>query len=153
MIIFRGEPSGECKDLVRKYNKKNSGFFLLAVEIGIFLLLGIPAAIEIGWETLLILVPMFVGGWFLATLFDNGLGNLPCEVCIDHESINVRDTHKNEMYVLFENVGSIVDMGTYYKIIGINGKVMPMYSCQKDLIVEGTLEEFEKIFEGKIVKE
>jgi len=152
MIIFRGEPSGECRNLIRSYNKKSIGIFVGIVMVGFLLFLGIPAVIEIGWGILLVLLPILAGGWFFTVNFDKRLNSTPCEVCIDHESINVRYANKNEMYILLEKVGSVVDMGTYYRILDTDGKTMPLYSCQKDLLVEGTLENFEKIFEGKIIK-
>ncbi len=47
-------------------------------------------------------------------------------------------------------VKKLVDYGKYYYILygGVNRAII----CQKDLLVEGTLEEFENIFAGKIVR-
>ena len=152
MIIFRGEPSGECRNLIRSYNKKSIGIFVGIAMVGFFLFLGIPAVIEIGWEILLLLLPILAGVWLFTVNFDKGLNSTPCEVCIDHESINVRYANKNEMYILIEKVGRVVDMGTYYKILDTNGKAMPLYSCQKNLLTEGTIEDFEKSLKGKLLE-
>lgn len=47
-------------------------------------------------------------------------------------------------------VKKLVDYGKYYYILygGVNRAII----CQKDLLVEGTIEEFENIFAGKIVR-
>lgn len=46
----------------------------------------------------------------------------------------------------------VQDFGEFYEIIFPFGKVSEKYICQKSLLVKGTLEEFEALFEGKIVR-
>lgn len=49
-------------------------------------------------------------------------------------------------------VKRVVDVGDcYYIIFGLSG-INHFWICQKDLIVKGTLDEFEKIFEKRIVR-
>jgi hypothetical protein len=51
---------------------------------------------------------------------------------------------------------SDIILGTEYTItpytININKDEKCKFICQKDLLTEGTLEEFESLFEGKIIK-
>lgn len=54
----------------------------------------------------------------------------------------VRDTTK---------IKKVLDYGTWWYIAEKNDFAFPII-CQKDLLVEGTLEDFEKLFAGKIVK-
>ena len=51
-----------------------------------------------------------------------------------------------------EDVKKVIDYGTFYVINFYFGGV---YSgiCQKDLLIEGGLEEFEKLFEDKLVRQ
>ena len=45
----------------------------------------------------------------------------------------------------------VVDMGDWYKIYFYFPHKSNIFLCQKDLIVQGTIEEFENIMYGKIV--
>ncbi len=51
-----------------------------------------------------------------------------------------------------EDVKEIVDYGEFYHIAFYFTKGIGNAFCQKDLIVKGSIEEFEKCFEGKIIK-
>lgn len=56
------------------------------------------------------------------------------------------DDYRAEVYEI-ENVESVVDYGSYYVIKN------PRYIfCQKDLLTQGTLEDFEKLFADKLVR-
>ena len=43
------------------------------------------------------------------------------------------------------------DFGEFYEIVFRFGKISDKFICQKNLLSKGTLEEFEKLFSGKIV--
>ncbi|MBQ5725745.1 MAG: hypothetical protein IIV80_06300, partial [Clostridia bacterium] len=51
-----------------------------------------------------------------------------------------------------DDVTMIVDMGEWYHISF--GKMLGSgrFVCQKDLLVQGTIEDFEKLFEGKLIR-
>ena len=49
-------------------------------------------------------------------------------------------------------VKKVVDFGEWYKIFFIFPYKSQRFVCQKDLLVQGTIEEFEAVFEGKIVR-
>ncbi len=49
------------------------------------------------------------------------------------------------------DVKEVRDYGEFYSILFPQGKSV-MFVCQKDLLTQGTLEEFEALFEGKIVR-
>ena len=51
-----------------------------------------------------------------------------------------------------DDVKKVIDMGRFYDIIFYFPNQWANCICQKDLIVEGTIEEFEKLFEDKIVR-
>ena len=53
---------------------------------------------------------------------------------------------------LIDDVRSVTDYPEFYDLSFRMGNVSDKFVCQKDLLVEGTLEEFEKLFEGKIIR-
>ena len=50
------------------------------------------------------------------------------------------------------DVKKVIDKGNFYIILFYFPHKDVNFICQKDLIVEGTIEEFEELFEGKIVR-
>lgn len=48
------------------------------------------------------------------------------------------------------NVKVVCDYGTFYDVVFT--KAISNFVCQKDLLTKGTLEEFEALFDGKIIK-
>lgn len=58
------------------------------------------------------------------------------------------DGEKNNTVGRVSKVAKVIDMGGWYHIIFHYGQ--SYFICQKNLIVKGTIKEFEKLFEGKI---
>ena len=56
------------------------------------------------------------------------------------------------LYTLEFNLYSAFSQTKYYKIFFIFPYKSQRFVCQKDLLVQGTIEEFEAVFEGKIVR-
>ena len=59
---------------------------------------------------------------------------------------------KHEEFHLISEVELVIDFGYFYHIKFSFGNGRYMFICQKNLLVKGTLEEFEAIFEGKIIR-
>ena len=51
-----------------------------------------------------------------------------------------------------DDVYKVIDYGEFYKLCFPYGKISYKFICQKDLLTKGSLEEFEELFAGKIVK-
>ena len=51
-----------------------------------------------------------------------------------------------------QDIKEIRDMGNFYAIIFYFPNMDRRFICQKDLLVEGTIEEFEELFKDKIVR-
>jgi len=49
-------------------------------------------------------------------------------------------------------VKKVYDYGEFYFISFYFGKISCYFICQKSLLTQGTIEDFEKLFDGKIVK-
>jgi len=93
-----------------------------------------------------------VGALPLAFIFIKSfsIGDYPVKIVIDEEALRSY-TPKNEYEVSIIYVEKVVDAGDYWYFVFEGGKMPVGYICQKNLLTEGTLEDFEKIFEGKIV--
>ena len=75
-----------------------------------------------------------------------------CKVFTDEEYIVARLGNGEEHTRLIDEVKLVNDFEEFYEIIFPFGKKSTNFICQKKLLVKGTLAEFEKLFEGKIVK-
>ena len=49
-------------------------------------------------------------------------------------------------------VKQVIDHGEFYELTFMFGRMSHTFICQKDLLVEGTLKDFEALFKGKLVK-
>ena len=53
---------------------------------------------------------------------------------------------------LLSDVKQVRDFGAFYDVVFPFGKYSEKFVCQKDLLTIGTIEDFEKLFEGRIVR-
>ena len=53
---------------------------------------------------------------------------------------------------LLSDVKQVRDFGEFYEIVFPFGKISEKFICQKDLLTIGTIDDFEKLFDGKIVR-
>lgn len=51
-----------------------------------------------------------------------------------------------------DKVKKVIDVGEWYYVVFKGGSKLSAFVCQKDLLKQGTLEEFEALFEGKITR-
>ncbi|MDE7405873.1 MAG: hypothetical protein K2M89_03245 [Clostridiales bacterium] len=52
----------------------------------------------------------------------------------------------------YDDVKKVIDCGEWYHMVFYMGQKNYDYICQKDLITEGTIEEFEEYFKDKLVR-
>ena len=71
------------------------------------------------------------------------------DVFYDGEFLVSKDYKGNETFRLASEATCVKDYGEFYQVFY---GIMRFPVCQKDLLVSGTLEEFEALFEGKIVR-
>ncbi len=64
----------------------------------------------------------------------------------------VREFDGYEFAKHIDDVKEVGDYGEFYYIVFSRPNAEPSVLCQKDLIVKGSIEEFEKFFDGKIIK-
>lgn len=163
MFIFRFEFQGYIKDYLIKKQKRGS--FLAALITA--LLFFVPAVI-VGaiWYNNFIAVMISIGLTAFSLLFliyfsrwDSPLNgfykSVPEKIIIDSKQ-SIMETSGITEYcyksVNFDEIKEILDLEKFYefKFYGHAGSMF--FICQKDLIIEGTIEEFEKQFESKIIR-
>ncbi len=151
MIEFRGELSKSSKEYLIKKESKNC----IIVIIGslLFCIPFIVLSIINNWIFAIGVIPfVFISiaslipprGKILKLLF-------PIRVSINDDIIIC----KGENFEVANNIASIKKIiagGDWYHIIFKFPHKSFRFLCQKDLITEGTIEEFEETFKNKIVK-
>lgn len=153
MIEFKGNISRACmKYWIRDWKK---GMVIAAIIA--FVVISIPLTVffilDSGLLGLLWLLP---GGFMIALTFCSPTKkdiakSIPTQIYIVDDII----TCKGAGFVaeqMLHNVQRVVDFGAGYHIIFQIGERDHRFLCDKSLLTQGTLEEFEALFKGKIVK-
>ena len=76
---------------------------------------------------------------------------IPKRIYTDEDSI-VCVSEKYTEHRLLSDVKQVRDYGEFYEIIFPFGKISSNFICQKNLLTIGTVDEFEKLFDGKILR-
>ncbi len=159
MIRFEGDISPECKKFIRKGEVKTTlygGAFAFVVIAYPFIALFSKWMNSIVTPLLIYIVGVaaFVLMAFVApTKKDiDTLSPTKISICLEDGYIEAtcqRFTLDRDL----SDVKSVVDHGGWYSF-KFSGRGAPSHRfiCQKNLIVEGTIEEFEKIFAEKMIK-
>ncbi len=154
MIEFAGYLSGEAE---KHFWKKNKAFgmkiFLAAMIIALpivlywtfqlqhYIVLGIYGIALVAAVPLMLLNPQSKKDKKALT---------PNRIFTDGESITcVTEKFTETKYIGDEKL--VCDYGEFYELVFPFGKVSHNFICQKILLTSGTLEDFEKLFEDKIV--
>lgn len=75
----------------------------------------------------------------------------PKKIYINDDTIVcIADTYTESQFI--EDVKEVYDYGEFYVLEFPFGKYSEKYVCQKNLLIKGTFEEFEALFEGKIIR-
>lgn len=152
MIEFKGYISGKSE----KHFKKNNLLFGLNVVI-ISLLIFLPIVIIaifkthnfniFGYYCLLCAVAIFAV--VVPRPKKEQKSQLPKRIFIEDDCIIcVADVYTESKFI--DDVKKVIDYGEFYDIRFPLGNFSEKFICQKSLLVKGTLEDFEVLFEGKI---
>ena len=154
MIEFCGILSDECKICTAKRIAKNNGILFLIASIGISAISIAVGIIKDTWIYSLILTAICTVITTIAFIPSKKSlrYKISTQLIIDNDTVSRSVVGGNEALVTkpIGKVKTILDYGDWYYIIFKFGDMSNSWVCQKDLIVKGTIEEFEKIFEGKI---
>lgn len=152
MIIFSGEINNNNKKFIKKQQLK-----VAIILASLMIFFGcVPIGIIIGILLQLNLVE-YVLFFVLSTAFiiiinylDKSITDYPNEIIITEENITAK-TKKCEMKAPINKVTEILDTGDSFIFKFHFPRLNAHFVCQKDLLKEGDLEAFERMFEGKII--
>lgn len=154
MIEFKGYISGTAEN---HFHKKGRIMGRNIMLVAVILILPMVFAIEIQalrWVFLMTcltfaaLIPLIVR---IPNSKKSQKALLPKQIFIEDEYI-VCVADKYEEYKRIDDVIEVRDFGEFYELVFPFGKVSEKFICQKNLLVQGSLEEFEALFDGKIIR-
>lgn len=153
MIKFSGEMSEISKKLIVRANRL-SATTAGAIVAGLLLIPVVIVAFTWHLIVLLFLIPLILTV-ALAGIPPKDLNRIvPCEVMTEEfdDGVYLVAALTNGEYTKkrISSVKKVVDRGESYQIYFTS--IPSGFLCQKDLLVEGTLEEFEQLFDGKIIR-
>lgn len=159
MIEFYGMLSKECLiKSFKRYNKKNAlmvFIILFPVVLITNILLGVFKSKDFYYILILSIISLIAN---LALLFippKSFIFSLPRKITISQNMINAEITVLNGKWPKkvkpLSSVKKVIDEGEWYDIVFKYDNSW-YWVIQKDLITKGTIEEFEKLFEGKIIR-
>ena len=152
MIEFKGELSKTCKEFVVKNEANCARRAAIIVCIPL-------AAFDIWWSVpnhfiYLIALPALVMAVFLAGIKSNEKGYgliMTKRVMIGNNYLECEGDQFHDIKSI-DRVKSVIDYGEWYKIEFRLPGNSQRFICQKDLITQGTIEDFENLFADKIIR-
>lgn len=151
MIKFQGEISQECK---KWFIKRECKAYLLITCLlaALYAIANIIIALLWGLIALLyLIIPVVAIIGFIFPFKKYIIKRVPLVVSIEDEFVECENEQEYANNKL-DDVKKVVDLGDWYIVKFYFPINLRWFICQKDLIVEGTIEEFEQLFEGKIVR-
>lgn len=153
MILFEGDLSEQCVAWLTKGMKRS------AVTAGVvsIAVISIPIVLMGIFLNKLIFLFLVLSG-ILIVLFAialpkdaerNVMNNIPIRVEIEATGLAI-ETQTAFVSRSMEDVKQVLDFGEWYQITFYFGYRNSFFICQKDLIKEGTIEEFEAMFADKM---
>lgn len=164
MIEFNGTVSEEARlDRMKRINK------IVIIPLAVLMLFCIAAivwiSLEKAFELFAIFVPLAVIDIIIIIMMYVPFVNtklwyseylaLPITITINNGKI-INSFFEESRLVsgskFISRVKRVIDAGEWYYIIFKFGDIGNSWICQKNLLTQGTIEDFEKLFEGKIVR-
>ena len=154
MVEFFGEYSDDCKlDGAKK--EKRSGLILWSISTLVFAIPTITVGIIYNRLILAFVVLAMIGFPIIIFLVFPPKNILKYNNANRITLDNMAATRTGSVFTTtkpLKKVKKVIDCGKWYYIIFKFGDITNAWVCQKDLIVKGTIEDFERLFEGKIVR-
>lgn len=159
LIEFNGELSEQCRlDGAKRRNRNTLFIFLIALAMfGVIptIVLGILKQTEFYYflgMTILLAVLTVLNTIPLPGIKKRVL-KFKADIRIRIENgVIINSNFYNQKTKPISKVKKVIDAGEWYYLIFKFGDISNSWVCQKDLITQGTIEEFEKLFENKIVR-
>ena len=155
MIEFQGELPRKCKQVLKKRFK----FFGIWLSVFVGVTLSFPFIIlGIIFKDILIILILLICGIIFATLvnlftfllkIDENLNmDIPTRVTIENETIEKEgEGDRNYAIRQLTDVKKVIDVGDWYEIKFYFPNKCGYCICHKELLVKGSIEEFEELFD------
>lgn len=154
MIVF----SGAVSDNARFFMKKLEARMLIIVTSIVSIIFCIPIVllcIYVDWISVIMFIPfvfaVLSGVFYRVIPTDLKKIRMPTKVSIMSD-IMISSGKDFEYGRYYDDVKKVVDYGEWYHMVFYFPHKIVYYVCQKDLITEGTIEEFEELFKDKLVR-
>ena len=162
MIVFEGKVSKRCFHYIRrKANKWKLSHTLLSMIIEIVIVVWgwnmISKMMGLSGKSITIFFSIAVVAWSIYLHFASFDKNaqakaIPLKITISDDNIIMSEGKEFQEARSIQDVVAVFDMGEWYHISFGKKLGLGRFVCQKDLLVQGTIEDFEKLFEGKIIR-
>ena len=149
MIRFQGEITAKCMMYIQKQRKKHS-FIAACIVTGILFV--IFAALSFwNWNYIFSLINAPVFGVLVFILTYDNSKNCSNNIVIDSDEIGF-DLGGKRCARTIQSVKKVVDFGGGYDIIFSSSHKTASCVCDKSLLTDGTIEQFEQLFADKMIK-
>lgn len=155
MIEFRGQLLEETQKFLSLKIVK-TGALLISITFAIVLIPILYLSFVLNyWHIIIGYISVYLITLLAGILIWNSSRSLqactPERIVIDNGTI-ISYTSQHKSIQSCADVKHVIDHNKWYYFEFVFGKKSLEFICQKNLICNGTLEEFEKLFEGKIIK-
>ncbi len=150
MIEFKGNISEECKKYI--WNRETK-FVSLACIITALIFSGIIIIVALKVDLIILMFLLLTISFaFLGSFPQKGIDErLPQSISIENNEILLVSKACSKSRSIWD-IKKITDMGKWYVIDFYFPSKNLFFVCQKDLLIEGCIDDFEKLFEKKITK-
>lgn len=154
MIEFKGHVTGSSEKFFFKRVRK-LGIYIMLIACSVILLPIILYTLLAGYTRITIgglaAFALIMAASFIPKSKKEKLSLTPKRIYTDGESIiAVGENYVESKYIGEEK--KVIDHGEFYELVYPFGKISDKFICQKSLLTQGTLEKFESLFKGKIVR-
>jgi hypothetical protein len=153
MIIFEGQITGKCCIEFFKQCQTQEFIYPILGIISVGIIAALAWAITGPLVEYLIFIPLY-GLFFIPVLIPYKPGGKlspkhwkKITIDIDEGTMYFNEGKTEEEFLILDDITKIYDMGEFYHVCDAGNVYL-----QKSLLVEGTIEEFEQLFDGKIIK-
>lgn len=153
MIEFKGNLSEAARNFILRQNQRGA-LFISLFALTPFIVANLCLAL---FEDMLFL--MFLPCWILFIVLSylikpkgKKLEDMMTNRVVIEEACLERESSAEYNHTEIEDIKKIIDYGEFYKIVFYFPSMNSRFICQKDLITQGSIEEFEERFSDKIIR-
>lgn len=153
MIEFTGIPTGEFKDIcVRRHKKDAMKYALIFGAIISTVIIALTFLLDKLIVLFLAVPAVLIAASAIWPIKKEQYKLFSKNITIAKDGEMVAETHFGEILRAVSQVEEVVDVGGGYIIKFYHEHRTDFFLCQKDLLVKGTLDEFENFFKDKITR-